>query len=121
MNKNGFTLIELIAIIVIIGIVALITIPTVTSVINNARENLTDQQIKTIELSAKKWGLDNIDRLPTDETTTGCVSLNTLQSLGYLDNDIINPTNNEVMEGSVKITYLKDYKQYEYEYQQTSC
>lgn len=121
MNKNGFTLIELLAIITIIGIISLIIIPTITSVINNAKDNLTDQQIKTIELSAKKWGLDYVDALPMDETDTRCVTLNTLQQLGYLDKDIVSPKTKEIMNGSVKITYLKDYQQYQYEYQETDC
>lgn len=121
MNKKGFTLIELIAIIVIISVVALISIPTISSIINNSKDNLLDQQVSIIEVAAKKWGLDNINALPEDDSKSGCVSLSELQNNGYLDKDIVNPKTSKTIDGSVKITYLKNYKQYKYEYQNNSC
>lgn len=53
MNRNGFTLVELLAVIVIIGIVGLIAVPNVVNLTNNSKketiENTTRLLAKTAE------------------------------------------------------------------------
>ena len=53
MNKKGFTLVELLAVIVLLGLVALIAAPAITGIIKQSKENLSDSQKASIELSAK--------------------------------------------------------------------
>ncbi len=115
MNKKGFTLIEVIAVIVIIGIIALITVPAVESLINNSKTSLYESQVKMLESAAKKWGLDNVDKLPVEEGKTYCVGAEDLK--GYLEGTVTDPKTNEEMNGSVEIT-LMSTKQYKYEYKE---
>ena len=54
MNK-GFTLIELICVITILGLIALIAVPTVNTMIQNSKEDAYEEQIVTIEKTAKTY------------------------------------------------------------------
>lgn len=48
MNKNGFTLVELIAVIVILGLIGLITAPAVMNVIRESKEDVKDINVDTV-------------------------------------------------------------------------
>ncbi|MEG0026053.1 MAG: type II secretion system protein [Bacilli bacterium] len=117
-NNSGFTLIEMISIMVILSIITLIAVPTVISIVENAKNNLYNQQASVIVMGAKKWGIDNIDLLPID---SDCIALKSLQTLGYVEKDIVNPKTKKIMGGSVKIENCKDFKQYKYTYQEVDC
>lgn len=63
MKNKGFTLIELLAVLVILSILALIVIPSVTGTIANSRESAYEKQIQVLETAAKKWGIENVDKI----------------------------------------------------------
>lgn len=117
MEKNGFTLVELLAVIVVLAIISLITVPVIIKIISNAENNTYEKQVQTIEQSAEKWSVKQ--SLPTEDGSFIYVDLKSLKEEGYLkDEPIINPISNQEMIGRVKITYDIEYNQYEYEYQE---
>lgn len=83
-NKNGFTLIELLAVIVILGIIMTIATTNVIKSINNSREKSKEIAKKEIVSYAEAY-------FATNNSNTGCVSVETLYELGYLTGDVTNP------------------------------
>ncbi len=61
--RKGFTLIELLGVIILLGLVGLIVIPSITKLIKNSRQDLYENQVKMIEESARKWGIQNTEKL----------------------------------------------------------
>lgn len=121
MNKKGFTLIELIAVITIIALLAVIIVPTINSSISNSKQAAYETQISQIEDAAKKYMINNSELLPNSGNTTK-ININTLVKEGFLskkDNKIINPINNNEMNGCIHINYSEEYNQYIYEYKET--
>lgn len=80
--KKGFTLVELLAVIVLLGIIGLIATPTVTNVIKNNKEKALNHQKELIIRAARNWANANSFNISENEM----VSVNTLQSEGYLEN-----------------------------------
>lgn len=122
MNEKGFTLVELLAVIIILSVLALITTISTNTTINNSRTKLTEIQIKNIEKAAESYYLkEAINTSYYDkEEIKSCVNIEYLIEKGYIDSsEIKNPKGDELMEGSVKITYKSN--QYTYEYQETAC
>lgn len=118
--KKGFTLIELLAVIVILGIIAVLVVPSVIGTINKSRNSLSKSQIETIEKAAEKWGIVNQDKMPYTGSTT--VSIDTLADDGYLDgDDLKDPKTSKDICGYVKITYIEDNNQYDYEFTEEDC
>lgn len=119
--KKGFTLIELLAVIVILGIIATIVVPTINDTINNSREKAYNQQKDNIIDAAKKWGTENIRKLPLNNGESIEKSLKCLKEEGYLKSDkkIVDPTTDKEMNGCVKITYDETNNQYKYTYRST--
>ena len=91
MKKNGFTLIELLAVIIILGVLGLIVMPVVTNSLKESKEDLYNTQLANIKEAAKTWSADNINKLPTAINDNKNVTLEKLQSEGYIDEEIINP------------------------------
>ena len=113
MNK-GFTLIELLAVIIIIAIIAMISVPTVFDIISSSKEKVYEQQVTAIESAAKRWAIEGL--WGTDNSYK---SICFLKKGGYLENrDIVDPRNNEKMDGCVKIAFDSEYNQYTYTYQE---
>lgn len=116
--KKGFTLVELLGVIFIIGVIALITVPSFTATINQARQKTYDKQVDMIETAAKEWGVDNIDLLPEEDSSSGkVISLGTLIEAGKIQNSTIqDPRTKDEMKGCVVVKYNSEYQQYEYKY-----
>ena len=126
--KNGFTLIELICVITILGLIALIAVPTVNTMIQNSKKEAYEEQIVTIEKTAKTYMSKNSLELPKDDETV-CVSIEKMQKGGFLSKeDIENPLykkgstvaeeKNATFSGGVNVSW--NGNKYIYEYV-TSC
>ena len=129
--KKGFTLVELLGVIVILGLIAMIAIPTINTALNDSRQRAYDEQVDTIEDTARTYMSKNSLKLPSQtEGSSCCVSVSTLQKEGLLtSDDIENPKYREGsseadekfknFNGSVIITFTKN--KYSYEYANTTC
>ena len=128
--KRGFTLVELLGVIVILGLIAMIAIPTINSALNSSRERAYNEQINTIEDTARTYMSKNSLKLPDQTTGNNCsLSVGVLKQSGLLSSDDIkNPKykkgsteedeNFEVFNGYVISTF--NGKKYEYEYVKTT-
>ena len=124
--RKGFTLIELLGVIVILGLIAMIAIPTINSALNSSRQKAYEQQIDTIEDTARTYMSKNSLKLPSQTEGSKCyVSVATMQKAGLLNaDDIENPKykknstdeeeNFENFNGYVIITFTNN--KYEYAY-----
>lgn len=120
MNKKGFTLIELVAALLVLGVIILICFPLISDLLGHSANNLSKEQINNIEDAAKKWALYNLEN--EGDFNEYFVSLKQLKDDGYIeDNNIINPSTNEKMNGCIKITYDLNYNSYKASYKETTC
>lgn len=129
--KKGFTLVELLGVIVILGLIAMIAIPTINSALNSSRDKAYNEQVRTIEQSARTYMSENSLKLPRKtEGSTCCIKVDTLKQYGLLtSDDIKNPKYKkdseeedekfENFDGNVIITFTKN--KYQYEYSNTTC
>lgn len=114
--KKGFTLVELLAVIIVLGIIATISFPLITNQINKSKQKSYDGQVKTIIDAAKRWGFDNDDSLPYDDTSK-TISIDRIQKDGYLTSgNILDPRTEKKMNGCIQIKYDVNYKQHIYQY-----
>ena len=131
MNKNGFTLVELLAVIVLIGLLIGIGIPGVNKISSNMKRKSLNTKIKLIEEAAILWGQDNKTRLSetkgcvnettanNEEKTYSCklVTIDLLLKDNYLDSDnnsgeYINPQTNSSMKNDCVAVYKKNNRVY---------
>lgn len=119
MKNKGFTLTELIGVISLLGIIALISVPIINTTIANSKTKAYNAQVKSVEDTGKKWGVENTSLLP--EGTTKCnVSLAQLITLGYLENDnILDPRDKSQMQGSIEVSFEATTNTYHYVYKAT--
>lgn len=107
MKTKGFTLIELMGVVILIGILALITVPVINGVIQSSRESALKTQKALIEKAGKSWAIEHVVEL--NELDVWCITVNSLIRMGYLEGqEVIDPTTNETLEGSVKISYTNN-------------
>ena len=112
--KKAFTLIELVMVIVVLGLIALIAVPTVNSIINDSKEKAYNNQIKTIENTARTYMTNHPSELPKAGDVK-CITTEKLKQEGLLSKEKIqNPKSNEELNGAVKITWNKNKYIYEY-------
>lgn len=94
-NKNGFTLVEVLAVIVLIGALMLIVVPNVTSIFEGSVNKAMQVQENEIEDAALAY-LEDYCKNPigrnrctltrnTDYTYSGSINLSTLISNEYID------------------------------------
>ena len=118
--KKGFTLIELLGVIILLGLVGLIVIPSITKLIKDSRQDLYENQVRTIEESARKWGIQNTDLLELNTTTY--INLTDLINSGYMEQDIIkDPRTNTDMNGCIAVSYSPTSNKYKYKYDDKAC
>ena len=115
--KKGFTLIELICVITILGLIALIAVPTVNNIINNSKEKAYEDQIATIEKTAKNYMAKNYKDLPNQENGNyKCVSIEDIQKAGLLTTEDIKDPRDEskIITGGVEVTWNNNKYTYKY-------
>ena len=112
--KKGFTLIELLGVIILLGVLALIVYPVVDSSIKQSRQRAYDRTIDGILAAARTYGTNN--KLGYD-SKANTIELGVLKESGYLENkDILDPRNNQTLNGCVIYRWNYDDNQYEYSY-----
>ncbi|MBR2833125.1 MAG: Smr/MutS family protein [Bacilli bacterium] len=109
MNKNGFTLTEILAVVVILGLLMLIIAPNLLNSVKNREEQITNTQKQMIEEAAELY-LDSSDQ------TTGCVTIATLRDSGFLNHDIsdITSKNDNFDNAGVKFDKTKTPNEFIY-------
>ena len=108
-EQNAFTLVELLAVIVVLAIVLIIAVPGVLSIINKTKDSAYDRQVDMIKNAAKNYVTANTITWLGDNPKSTLVTLDMLQSGGYLDKKIIDPRNKkEILCANVLVS--KDNK-----------
>ena len=130
MNKNAFTLIELLGVITILAIIAVISTPIIQSIITESKTKACQEQVTIIENAAKKWhtetttiDIDLINTTCNDICYTTIVGIDSLKWGGYLPSSIKNPKTNNEFGGTVSITCSckNDTPIFTYTYDSTVC
>ena len=115
MNKNGFTLIELLGVIVILSLLVIIIVPSVTSSIQRGNKEADENTKNSIVLAARNWLSDN--KTIVNDSLTYTVTVETLQSEGYLEENIKLPSKDCSLDGaSVTITATETENNTKYDY-----
>jgi len=119
--KKGFTLIELLGVIILLGLIGLIVIPSITKMIRNSRQDLYNNQVNMIEQTARKWGVQNSEKLSETEATF--ISVSELVNSGFIEQDEIKDPRDtkKNIEGCVSVTYNSQKHKYVYKYKEESC
>lgn len=117
MNNKAFTLAEMLAVIIILSVIALVTIPTVSTTLKNSKEQTCIIQYENILSAAKVWGSENILQLPAEGESIE-ITLEDLQELGYIDDNIENPVTKQIigLNTTIKISKEIGSKKYNYEF-----
>ena len=102
MKKKGFTLIELISVIVILSIIIMLIIPTIINNISDKKEDAYQKNIDIILSAARGYVIDY------DIETPASISLDELCEI-YFECPIINPKDNEELEGYVVVDDERNY------------
>lgn len=103
MNKNGFTLVELLAVVIIIAIVITLLFPSVTDILNKSKNTVRDTQINRILDAAYDYTLKNTNYLP-EYGDTNYITLNDLKKHNLIDSDIREATTNKKFEENLVIS-----------------
>lgn len=91
MKSKGFTLIELLGVVTILAMLGMIIVPTVSKVVSDNKQQLYDVQIRNIKSCASNFLSDHVLDLDIPNNSSLGVKLGTLESLGYIDSDVVNP------------------------------
>ena len=94
MERNGFTLIELMAVITILVILSLIIVPIVDKNVKRSKEEMYSIQIENIRMSGMGYFSDNIGKRPRDNMYCS-IPVSLLVSEGYMSGDVVNPKNGQ--------------------------
>jgi len=118
MNKNGFTLVEILVTVVLITLLAVFITPKVRTLINNSKDKAYDGIVSTIEDAAKSYTYLNTNTIDISITANGYaeVTLLTLQQNGLLEGGITNPKTSEDISYSDVVRITKTGNKYNYEY-----
>ena len=121
-NNKGFTLVELLAVITILSIILVIAVPNVLKTIDDTKEKARYMAAKDIvEIAAAYMEAENKCIDNSTKSTTLCkgangvmkpnvyVDVETLCNEGYIENDAINPENEDAKNISSCSDFDKQY------------
>lgn len=103
-NNKGFTLVELLAVIVILLAISVIAIPNITASLERNKNKMSESQKKLIASTAELYISENkntITYYSSFVAGTCCLSINTLESMGYLSSDDLKDANGNVISGYI--------------------
>lgn len=96
MKQRGITLIEMLGVMIILALLMTLIVPIATTIIDNSKESLYNQQLENIRNGAKSYAGEHIFDLPDVGEETLILNLNDdLIKNGYVDKDITNPLTGE--------------------------
>jgi len=116
MKNRAFTITEVITALVIVGILALVGIPIIMRLVREHQDKTYDIQVNSIIESAKAWAVTNINELPYKNGGKINITVQELIDERYIEYNVKNPINDEIMDGCVIITYNTSSNQHTYEY-----
>lgn len=119
MNKQGFTLVEILAVIIILSLITLLTSTAVTKVVKETKIDISSAQKRLIQSASEAWIADNIDRLP-DGGKCAYLTLEDLKEYGLLESSIINSNTGKEIPNDTKIKItasLNEYNKLNYTYE----
>lgn len=93
--KKGFTLVELIGTIGIFSLVLVLIVPAVTNSLRKGIEDADENTISNIKSAARNYVSDN--------KSSTCVNVSTLKNNGYLDDNLVWPSDKTAVLGKVTI------------------
>lgn len=125
MQKNAFTLVELLGTIILLSIIALIALPSIIGLLNSSQDEI-DESYKNIAITAaRNYVNDNMNSFPKalesatadKEYPNGNLEVQMLLDEGYITDSSINEEKTcEMMNDYIKVT--SDYKKYKFTYQE---
>ena len=113
--KRGFTLVELLGVLIILSILTLLIVPNISKYITSFQKESYEQQIASIEVAAKNWGVDHVSELPKDEGDFIIITIATLKQENYLEAELKNPQTGENFDENIEIRITKQGKNFHYE------
>lgn len=110
--KNGFTLIELLAVIVLILVLTLITTISVSNILTSSKEKLNDSQKQIIEDATGMWIVDNLDKIPDNDSAYSCVyiTFGELRDYGAIDDITLKNIEDDINNMIIRIDLTNDTK-----------
>ncbi len=115
-NKNGFTLIEILAVIVIMGILSGLGIVSVRAILNKANEKYYESQKKSMLMATKSYVQDNRNSLPKSIGETKIIYLYNLQKKKYIGEVLDRHNNSCSSDKTEDDSYVKITKTSKTEY-----
>ena len=107
--NNGFTLIELLGVIVILALLLMILMPKVSQIVGRSKSSIRNQELKRILTAAYEYSITNPqDYLKPDNYDVAYVTLATLKSSGFIDDEIIDPSTKEPFSDTLTISITKN-------------
>ena len=118
-NKNGFTLVEILTVIIILGILVAIAIPAISRYMKLGEERYYKSLEEELVIIGRDYYTKNKNEIPRGQLNSegipiyiNQVDLNTLKEKGYVTNDIVS-TKKEPCTGYVRVEN-KENNEYEY-------
>lgn len=125
MQKNAFTLVELLGTIILLSIIALIALPSIIGLLNSSQDEIDESYKNIVITAARNYVNDNMDSFPKalesatvdKEYPNGNLEVQMLLDEGYITDSSINEEKTcEMMNDYIKVT--SDYKKYKFTYQE---
>lgn len=108
MNKKGFTLIEVLAVVIIMTSVALLVVPNVVNRFSNKKDEIKEVNEELIISNAKIYVKDHENDYMQLSGMEYCIKLKKLVDEGYLNDKIIDVTNNNDIANTHSIKLVAD-------------
>lgn len=120
MNKNGFTLAELMAVLILIAVMGMIVIPIVENSINSGKDDLYISQIDSVKASLKKYAIEEINPKIRNAGDDIYLSLYQLKISGNVSVDMKDPRTETLLPEDMLLRIEKREKSYTYEVLETT-